>query len=98
MATEEVGKELADTSFGAKILLTLGRVYEMQADIFLGGIIDGTVAGMRSRMHTLKTQMSAAGLAIKVTDTRILSSNGIADASKLHSMPECGIARQVQHI
>ena len=29
------------------------------------GLFEGTVAGMRSRMHTLKTQMSAAGMAIK---------------------------------
>ena len=31
------GRLLASTSYGAKILLTLGQVYELQADISRGG-------------------------------------------------------------
>ena len=39
--------ELATASFGDVMLKAIGKVYESQADIFLGGFIDGTLAALR---------------------------------------------------
>ena len=37
-----------------------------QADIALGGLLNGSLAAMRAKTHAIKTQLNAASLTIKV--------------------------------
>ncbi len=57
---------LAKTPFGPVMLKAIGRTYLSQADIFLGNFFEGSLAAMRAKGHSLKSQMHAAGLALKV--------------------------------
>ncbi|KAK9865762.1 hypothetical protein WJX84_008412 [Apatococcus fuscideae] len=57
---------LAQASFGPTMLETIGRMYTMQADILLGGFIEGGIKAWQQRGHTMKTALRATGLAIKV--------------------------------
>jgi hypothetical protein len=57
---------LAKTPFGPVMLKAIGRTYVSQADIFLGNFLEGSLAAMRAKGHSLKSQMHAAGLALKV--------------------------------
>lgn len=50
--------ELANASFGEVMLHAVGRVYEAQAEIFLGNVITGSLAAIKSKGHTLKSQVS----------------------------------------
>ena len=38
----------------------------LQADIALGGLLNGSLAAMRAKTHAIKTQLNAASLTIKV--------------------------------
>ncbi len=49
--------ELASASFGEVMLHTVGSVYEAQAQIFLGGLINGSIAALKARGHSLKSQV-----------------------------------------
>lgn len=62
--------ELANASFGEVMLHAVGRVYEAQAEIFLGNVITGSLAAIKSKGHTLKSQVQAASLALKVYQTQ----------------------------
>jgi curved DNA-binding protein CbpA len=57
---------LADSSYGAKILATIGRVYVSQARIAMGGFFDSRLAALKSKGRTIKSHFGAAGLALKV--------------------------------
>ena len=57
---------LAQASFGATMLETIGRMYTMQADILLGGFFEGGIKAWQQRGHTMRTALKATGLAIKV--------------------------------
>lgn len=39
--------QLATASFGDVMLAAIGGAYKAQADIFLGGILDGSLAALR---------------------------------------------------
>lgn len=58
--------ELAKASFGATMLGAVGRVYALQGEIGGSNPLNGFIAGMRQRSQTVKTQASAALLAVKV--------------------------------
>lgn len=60
------GTSLADSSYGAKILATIGRVYVSQARIAMGGFFDSRLAALKSKGRILKSHFGAAGLALKV--------------------------------
>ncbi|KAK9815321.1 hypothetical protein WJX72_001695 [[Myrmecia] bisecta] len=64
MQAEAAGLVMA--SYGSVLVKTIGRVYESQAEIFLGGLVDGTLAAMRSKGQSVKSQFAAASLALKV--------------------------------
>ena len=49
--------ELASASFGEVMLHTVGSVYEAQSQIFLGGLINGSIAALKARGHSLKSQV-----------------------------------------
>jgi hypothetical protein len=57
---------LARTPFGPTMLRAIGRTYRSQAEIALGNFFEGSVAAMRSKGAAFKSQMHAAGLALKV--------------------------------
>ncbi|KFM28276.1 Chaperone protein dnaJ 10 [Auxenochlorella protothecoides] len=63
MAAEAAG--LATASYGDLMLATIGGVYAQQAEIALGGIIDGSVAALRAKGQNIKSQFAAANLAMK---------------------------------
>lgn len=62
--------ELAVASFGEVMLHAIGSAYLMQADVALGGLVEGTLASLRGRGRTLQSQFRAASLAIKVLSTQ----------------------------
>lgn len=64
MMTE--AQELAKASFGETMLHTIGRVYEAQAKIYMGGLFDGGLAALKAQGRVIKTQFTAASLALKV--------------------------------
>jgi hypothetical protein len=44
----------------------------MQAEIHLGNFFEGSIAAMKSKGHNLKSQMHAAGLALRVPPSSCL--------------------------
>ncbi len=58
---------LAQTPFGPTMLRAIGRTYRSQAEVALGNFFEGSVAAMRSKGAAFKSQMHAAGLALKVS-------------------------------
>ncbi|CAL8463305.1 g2839 [Coccomyxa elongata] len=61
---------LAQTPFGPTMLRAIGQTYRSQAEIALGNFFEGSVAAMRSKGAAFKSQMHAAGLALKVYQTQ----------------------------
>ncbi|RMZ52642.1 hypothetical protein APUTEX25_000761 [Auxenochlorella protothecoides] len=62
---EHLAAGLATASYGDLMLATIGGVYAQQAEIALGGIIDGSVAALRAKGQNIKSQFAAANLAMK---------------------------------
>lgn len=52
------GKELAKASFGTTILLAIGKTYEGQASIYLGGFFQGGFLSLRQDTQSLKSKAS----------------------------------------
>ena len=52
------GKELAKASFGTTILLAIGKAYEGQASIYLGGFFQGGLLSLRQDTQSLKSKAS----------------------------------------
>ncbi|EIE18163.1 DnaJ-domain-containing protein [Coccomyxa subellipsoidea C-169] len=61
---------LAQTPFGPTMLRAIGGTYRSQAEIALGNFFEGSVAAMRSKGAAFKSQIHAAGLALKVYQTQ----------------------------
>lgn len=57
---------LAASPYGPMILQALARVYNLQADIYLGGLVNGTLAGIKSKANTVQVQLSAAKMAFRI--------------------------------
>ncbi|KAG2430677.1 hypothetical protein HYH02_013674 [Chlamydomonas schloesseri] len=57
---------LVKASFGETMLHTVGKVYDMHADIATGGFFGGMAAKWRSQHENMKSQYQAASAAIKV--------------------------------
>lgn len=66
MSMTEEAQKLATASFGEVMLITIGKVYEQQADIAMGGFFDGIAARWRQQGDAMKSQFTAASAAIKV--------------------------------
>ncbi|DBA91090.1 TPA: hypothetical protein ACH3X1_016055 [Trebouxia sp. C0004] len=60
------GQELAKASFGPTILLAIGKAYEGQADIYLGGFIQGGLASMRQEGQSIKSKVQLGMMGLKV--------------------------------
>ena len=58
--------DLAKASFGATMLLAIGRVYSLQGEMGGSNLLNGFLAGMQQRSQSIKTQAKAALLAVKV--------------------------------
>lgn len=58
--------ELASASYGDVMLRTIGRAYDQAASAQLGGVFAGTWAATRAKAHTIKTQMDAMGIALRM--------------------------------
>ena len=52
------GQELAKASFGPTILMTIGKAYEAQAAIYLGGFIQGGIASFKQETHSIKSKVT----------------------------------------
>lgn len=65
---EAEAQDLAGVSggFGHSMLRTVGKVYETQASIELGGMFEGGLVALRAQGRSIKSQFKAAKLAIKV--------------------------------
>ncbi|KAG1675389.1 hypothetical protein FOA52_012308 [Chlamydomonas sp. UWO 241] len=61
---------LAKCSFGPTMLGAIGRVYEQQADIALGGFFGGFAAKFKASSASVSSQFSAASAAIKVLNAQ----------------------------
>lgn len=66
IAVSGEAERLAAASFGETMLHTIGRIYETQADIYLGGFFDGAMAKMRQSKDSLRSQFAAASAALRV--------------------------------
>eukprot|EP00210_Caulerpa_lentillifera_P006346 g6062.t1 len=66
LAQQEEADRLAQVSFGKTMLYAIGRVYEDQANIFLGDFIQSTIARFKQRGEVLRTHFQAAKMAVKV--------------------------------
>ena len=51
------GQELAKASFGPTILLAIGKAYEGQAAIYLGGYIQGGLASLKQEGQSIKSKV-----------------------------------------
>lgn len=54
---EEEGHNLAKASFGPTILLAIGKAYEGQAAIYLGGFFQGSLVSLRQEGHSIKSKV-----------------------------------------
>eukprot|EP00879_Flechtneria_rotunda_P029081 GHRR01031345.1.p1 GENE.GHRR01031345.1~~GHRR01031345.1.p1 ORF type:complete len:541 (+),score=254.00 GHRR01031345.1:550-2172(+) len=57
---------LAGASFGATMLQCVGSVYCSHADIYLGGVLEGTWARVRQGRESFRSHLRIAGAALKV--------------------------------
>ncbi len=60
------GQELAKASFGPTILLAIGKAYEGQAAIYLGGFIQGGLASIRQEGQSIKSKVQLGMMGLKV--------------------------------
>ncbi|KAL3131275.1 hypothetical protein ABBQ38_000570 [Trebouxia sp. C0009 RCD-2024] len=63
---EEEGRNLAKASFGPTILLAIGKAYEGQAAIYLGGFFQGSLVSLRQEGHSIKSKVHLAQMGLKV--------------------------------
>lgn len=56
------GVELAKASFGPTILLAIGKAYEGQASIYLGGFFQGGFLSLRQDTQSLRSKASTSPL------------------------------------
>ena len=54
---EKEGQELAKASFGPTILLAIGKAYEGQAAIHLGGFFQGSLVSLKQEGHSIKSKV-----------------------------------------
>ncbi|KAG2492691.1 hypothetical protein HYH03_009105 [Edaphochlamys debaryana] len=66
LSMREEAARLVKASFGETMLHTIGKVYDMQADISSGGFFGGMAAKLRAQGETMRSQFQAANAAIKV--------------------------------
>ena len=57
---EKEGQELAKASFGPTILLAIGKAYEGQAAIHLGGFFQGSLVSLKQEGHSIKSKVPFA--------------------------------------
>ena len=57
---------LVKAAFGSTMLRAIGKTYSSQAEIFLGNFFEGSIAAIKSKSSSMKSQMHALGLAIQV--------------------------------
>ncbi|KAL0047294.1 hypothetical protein WJX82_000088 [Trebouxia sp. C0006] len=60
------GQELAKASFGPTILLAIGKAYEGQAAIYLGGFIQGGLASIRQEGQSITSKVQLGTMGLKV--------------------------------
>ena len=58
---------LVKAAFGPTMLKAIGKTYVSQAEIFLGNFFEGSIAALKSKSSSVKSQMHALGLAIQVS-------------------------------
>ncbi len=58
---------LVKAAFGPTMLKAIGKTYSSQAEIYLGNIFEGSIAAIKSKSSSMKSQMHALGLAIQVS-------------------------------
>ena len=58
---------LVKAAFGPTMLKAIGKTYSSQAEIYLGNIFEGSIAAIKSKSSSMKSQIHALGLAIKVS-------------------------------
>lgn len=54
---EQEGQQLAKASFGPTILLSIGKAYERQAAIHLGGFFQGSLVSLKQEGHSIKSKV-----------------------------------------
>lgn len=59
-------QELVVLSYGGHMLNAIGKAYETQASIELGGMFEGGLVALRAQGRNIKSQFKAATLAVKV--------------------------------
>ncbi|CAK0741307.1 hypothetical protein CVIRNUC_001315 [Coccomyxa viridis] len=57
---------LVKAAFGSTMLRAIGKTYSSQAEIFLGNFFEGSIAAIKSKSSSMKSQMHALGLAIQM--------------------------------
>ena len=62
--------ELAKVSYGEAMLRAIGKAYETQASIELGGVFEGSFMALKAQGRNIKSQFRAGSLAIKVMQAR----------------------------
>lgn len=70
LAQETEASRLENVSFGKTMLYAIGRVYEDQANIFLGNFIQSSLAAFRQRGELIRTHFQAAKMAVKVLNAK----------------------------
>jgi len=85
--SDSMGREaegLASAPYGERMLRVIGKSYETQASIHLGGVIDGSVAALKAQGRNIKAQFKAASLALKVyqAQQRIAQLEGAAERAQ----------------
>ena len=66
---EKEGQELAKASFGPTILLAIGKAYEGQAAIHLGGFFQGSLVSLKQEGHSIKSKVKPIPLHPDLADT-----------------------------
>ncbi|CAD7704560.1 unnamed protein product [Ostreobium quekettii] len=65
LAQKEEATRLSKVSFGDTMLYTIGKVYEHQADIYLGDVFQSTFARMKQKGDTIRSYIGAAVSGVK---------------------------------
>ena len=86
MAMEQEARQLATVSYGQPMLKAIGKVYETQAQIELGGMFEGSFLALRAQGRNIKSQFKAASLAIKVMQVQQNIGRLEAEADKVQRL------------
>lgn len=89
-AAGKEARELANASYGERMVHAIGEAYRVSAKVSLGGLIEGSLTSIRAQGRVLRGQLHAAGLAVRAYQAQQQIAGLEAEAEKAQKAAEEG--------